>query len=228
MAIGALVAAGSSPLTRGKRRRLGARRSDLRLIPAHAGKTSSRSPGWPESAAHPRSRGENGLLLRGVDKTTGSSPLTRGKLRAGLDPGGEPRLIPAHAGKTCCRVLRRARGRAHPRSRGENLEEDSGLVDFLGSSPLTRGKPYAATSWWAGERLIPAHAGKTCAPPSPPGSAPAHPRSRGENGGRHGSGDLQAGSSPLTRGKRLLSRLRGLLSRLIPAHAGKTIPLRPR
>ena len=181
VAIGALVAAGSSPLTRGKRRRLGARRSDLRLIPAHAGKTSSRSPGWPESAAHPRSRGENGLLLRGVDKTTGSSPLTRGKLRAGLDPGGEPRLIPAHAGKTCCRVLRRARGRAHPRSRGENLEEDSGLVDFLGSSPLTRGKHALHRVRRDQRRLIPAHAGKTAGDMGQETFRPAHPRSRGEN-----------------------------------------------
>ena len=93
---------------------------------------------------------------------------------------------------------------------------------WSGSSPLTRRKPRGRQRPRRLPGLIPAHAGKTCAPPSPPGSAPAHPRSRGENGGRHGSGDLQAGSSPLTRGKRLLSRLRGLLSRLIPAHAGKT------
>ena len=50
---------------------------------------------------------------------------------------------------------------AHPRSRGENLEEDSGLVDFLGSSPLTRGKPLEAHGESLAEGLIPAHAGKT-------------------------------------------------------------------
>ena len=50
---------GSSPLTRGKPTESPERRADVRLIPAHAGKTARR---WPRSAqrwAHPRSRGEN-------------------------------------------------------------------------------------------------------------------------------------------------------------------------
>ena len=52
-------AAGSSPLTRGKRLERDRRHRDERLIPAHAGKTS----GWrivnTRRPAHPRSRGEN-------------------------------------------------------------------------------------------------------------------------------------------------------------------------
>ena len=51
--------AGSSPLTRGKRRTTRTRGASGGLIPAHAGKTMS-SSSWPQhSGAHPRSRGEN-------------------------------------------------------------------------------------------------------------------------------------------------------------------------
>ena len=114
-------AAGSSPLTRGKPDRVHALHRRRGLIPAHAGKTS----GWRElpdgSAAHPRSRGENGVefdtphalegsspLTRGKhadavdfpDMAAGSSPLTRGKLDMGLFRVKETGLIPAHAGKT--------------------------------------------------------------------------------------------------------------------------------
>ena len=70
---------GSSPLTRGK---LCDRVLDAgvhRLIPAHAGKTVTTllQPcyGW----AHPRSRGENRVLVGGDQGRAGSSPLTRGK-----------------------------------------------------------------------------------------------------------------------------------------------------
>ena len=72
----------------------------MRLIPAHAGKTSSDSSSARSEKAHPRSRGENiGPIISQVGDV-GSSPLTRGKLRPQV-PGGCPDgLIPAHAGKT--------------------------------------------------------------------------------------------------------------------------------
>ena len=51
-------------------------------------------------AAHPRSRGENGASGVAGASSSGSSPLTRGKLiRVLLCTSGQ-RLIPAHAGKT--------------------------------------------------------------------------------------------------------------------------------
>ena len=74
---------GSSPLTRGKHTELGECRRGRRLIPAHAGKTRAlptlRSPGM----AHPRSRGENVMLVDSEGRRYGSSPLTRGKHRDG-------------------------------------------------------------------------------------------------------------------------------------------------
>ena len=132
-------------------------------------------------------------------------------------------LIPAHAGKTtrgaaaphCCA--------AHPRSRGENLRQDGHEGVHAGSSPLTRGKLDEVHVLGPGERLIPAHAGKTARPAHPPGCSRAHPRSRGENESRSIDWDSASGSSPLTRGKRHRSLACRCGRRLIPAHAGKTV-----
>ena len=52
------------------------------------------------SWAHPRSRGENRLLLQLGALSAGSSPLTRGKRSIDPDKLAAARLIPAHAGKT--------------------------------------------------------------------------------------------------------------------------------
>ena len=70
---------GSSPLTRGKPRRL---RRDYRhhgLIPAHAGKTMTAIEARACRGAHPRSRGENADKPSRTNLGGGSSPLTRGK-----------------------------------------------------------------------------------------------------------------------------------------------------
>ena len=94
------LVSGSSPLTRGKHQDLGYRCDGLRLIPAHAGKTSTRRTRTSAPAAHPRSRGENRVLKPGGYMLAGSSPLTRGKPREVLKIEVAARLIPAHAGKT--------------------------------------------------------------------------------------------------------------------------------
>ena len=91
-----------------------------------------------------------------------------------------------------------------------------------GSSPLTRGKLGVPLRTGALPGLIPAHAGKTMAPPGASAGSWAHPRSRGENAGRRLQPEEAQGSSPLTRGKHL-GQLRWQPVRgLIPAHAGKT------
>ena len=92
--------AGSSPLTRGKPARRGLEGMVRRLIPAHAGKTNPWSAEACQRAAHPRSRGENGLHGAFDVQRAGSSPLTRGKPACHERPQDWPRLIPAHAGKT--------------------------------------------------------------------------------------------------------------------------------
>ena len=215
-------AAGSSPLTRGKRSGDHVVRFRAGLIPAHAGKTRRRFRRSYVTGAHPRSRGENSSMLPRRSPNSGSSPLTRGKQAGGLPPLGPVGLIPAHAGKTPAALTLSCRRRAHPRSRGEN----SGGWNFKnaqqGSSPLTRGKPATGDHLDTDSGLIPAHAGKTTVPHKAQVTMRAHPRSRGENWLGMGFEPLRWGSSPLTRGKREAETGERVLGGLIPAHAGKT------
>ena len=132
------------------------------------------------------------------------------------------RLIPAHAGKTSLSASALVGKRAHPRSRGENSDDELANGAPGGSSPLTRGKPVSAGRWVGPVRLIPAHAGKTRMPESPRPSRGAHPRSRGENPRSRSWCSRGRGSSPLTRGKRGRKFGVAALGGLIPAHAGKT------
>ena len=152
---------GSSPLTRGKLSGLGIDVAQLRLIPAHAGKTTIASLALRGNAAHPRSRGENTGPASGRASSKGSSPLTRGKRLETEYVAGPRRLIPAHAGKTVGPHRRDPGNRAHPRSRGENRTARAALTCRSGSSPLTRGKQDSARRAHMPQRLIPAHAGKT-------------------------------------------------------------------
>ena len=92
----------------------------------------------------------------------------------------------------------------------------------MGSSPLTRGKRRLGRRTRGTPGLIPAHAGKTATPRQEPAASPAHPRSRGENGGSSVGRAGYPGSSPLTRGKLGGGRPGRIHCRLIPAHAGKT------
>ena len=120
MAAKVRFAVGSSPLTRGKPGI--AVRGELfaRLIPAHAGKTAADLVVADESAAHPRSRGENIRTALGEFASDGSSPLTRGKQPCRCLSPYNIRLIPAHAGKTEAVGEGEGVHWAHPRSRGEN------------------------------------------------------------------------------------------------------------
>ena len=217
----AIVAEGSSPLTRGKPPHAAVRIGCERLIPAHAGKTVVAETIDVALRAHPRSRGENAMLTVTWLTLPGSSPLTRGKHGLVLRVRGHPGLIPAHAGKTRLRASWAWRTWAHPRSRGENKVEGLVGVADLGSSPLTRGKHAFTEQRPGGQRLIPAHAGKltrrngdvpgrglipahagkTQDRPRQPQAAPAHPRSRGENQADTLLTCTELGSSPLTRGK---------------------------
>ena len=154
--------------------------------------------------------------------SSGSSPLTRGKLRRRGCPRCQRRLIPAHAGKTARSRPQRPRCRAHPRSRGENGQDGHDEGAPAGSSPLTRGKLLQLQSCQNHERLIPAHAGKTMRSSIVSVTSGAHPRSRGENWHTVHVRYLILGSSPLTRGKPIYTTSAENSDRLIPAHAGKT------
>ena len=151
------------------------------LIPAHAGKTAARLPSLPPQSAHPHSRGENSASGTRRTRPPGSSPVTRGKHRHHRRLRRQPRLIPAHAGKTTPCIARSTTLSAHPRSRGENMSTKVTRPSGVGSSPLTQGKPYYVARISPTPRLIPAHAGKTEPYRTPNPADQAHPRSRGEN-----------------------------------------------
>ena len=172
---------GSSPLTRGKPDSSPQSPPWGRLIPAHAGKTEATAIAVNFLGAHPRSRGENIKAAVSVVVEWGSSPLTRGKPRRQPLRHRAARLIPAHAGKTARWRRREPKSWAHPRSRGENIMEQTADAHGAGSSPLTRGKPMLRPRGNYHAGLIPAHAGKTIVCPFSRRAAGAHPRSRGEN-----------------------------------------------
>ena len=155
----------------------------------------------------------------------GSSPLTRGKRVVDNDVRDRRRLIPAHAGKTLPSRPPYPRMPAHPRSRGENHPAPSARSWCAGSSPLTRGKRSVLCPPGCEHGLIPAHAGKTVRGPPRASLSAAHPRSRGENRVAGCEGAAAGGSSPLTRGKLSYDLIDGDHTRLIPAHAGKTLPM---
>ena len=212
---------GSSPLTRGKLSIAWSLLKTIGLIPAHAGKTHSLPGGHAAPGAHPRSRGENPSWMI-ASGGSGSSPLTRGKRPCTQGLERPRRLIPAHAGKTSWYSSSAHWTSAHPRSRGENLEDPYYIGTMRGSSPLTRGKHKTSRPGNNLQGLIPAHAGKTSFNNMLSPLMGAHPRSRGENHRRTLRPLLPGGSSPLTRGKPNDTQVPRRQRRLIPAHAGKT------
>ena len=111
---------GSSPRMRGKLSNVFTGIKNVRLIPAHAGKTKRSASRRHEIRAHPRACGENKISFGVQALKLGSSPRMRGKQRPGERRDGQPRLIPAHAGKTGSHWRAHASRRAHPRACGEN------------------------------------------------------------------------------------------------------------
>jgi len=151
---------------------------------------------------HPRIRGENTFLDKGILLDYASPPHSRGKREILPHERLCKRLTPAHAGKTIAGGVWSTVSAPHPRTRGEK----SGLwltnqrterptpalagktsLSFLCSSscsthPRTRGedppRPWPMTP---NGRLTPALAGKTQTGEETAFVPLPHPRSRGEN-----------------------------------------------
>ena len=152
---------GSSPLARGKLRRVMGPAGAIRIIPACAGET----PSWGSSSCsprdHPRLRGGNDDLWTTVGEPVGSSPLARGKHDRDLRGGCEGRIIPACAGETFRRAPRRLSTGDHPRLRGGNGSRYLPALTEKGSSPLARGKLVLHPRELHQLGIIPACAGET-------------------------------------------------------------------
>ena len=215
--------AGSSPHTRGARRRgrgpLGCAPDHprirgehsfvtsrgllgCRIIPAYAGSTVRPAACLARPPDHPRIRGEHVTpsLLR--PSPSGSSPHTRGARRADRGCGVDGGIIPAYAGSTWRARALVSSGRDHPRIRGEHSVPEAPPRATPGSSPHTRGAPTAPY-------LAPRH----CVD---------HPRIRGEHFSWVPISVAISGSSPHTRGARCLDARSVQGPRIIPAYAGST------
>ena len=71
-----------------------------RIIPAHAGQTSTLGMTVVRPSDHPRACGANDDFLVQLGAMVGSSPRMRGKRCVGRVQHPWPRIIPAHAGQT--------------------------------------------------------------------------------------------------------------------------------
>ena len=113
--------AGSSPHTRGARRRRRTTGISQRIIPAYAGSTPACPSPSGAGRDHPRIRGEHGMRGAAAGAAAGSSPHTRGAHVGDAGMIAIVGIIPAYAGSTHL-VL-------------------APLVAGPGSSPHTRGAP---------------------------------------------------------------------------------------
>ena len=138
----------------------------------------------------------------------GSSPHVRGAHFPYLRDEFTGGIIPACAGSTKRKRVRRAINRDHPRMCGEHFFTSVFRAKSMGSSPHVRGAPDFVVSGatWGG--IIPACAGSTTQSTQSTGSTRDHPRMCGE----HPKSGIQVPN----------------LLGIIPACAGSTRRCRPR
>ena len=131
---------GSPPRMQGKRHPMFEFLRELRITPAHAGKTWVPAPKVGAFTDHPRACGENMPKSSVESASRGSPPRMRGKHRLERALDDMARITPAHAGKTAL-PPRPSGGRAdHPRACGENKCLAAQSVSWRGSPPRMRGK----------------------------------------------------------------------------------------
>ena len=72
----------------------------VRFIPAHAGNSAPAQDVKPDTAVHPRARGEQNQRYIDASVPYGSSPRTRGTGGGRRMTPAQMRFIPAHAGNS--------------------------------------------------------------------------------------------------------------------------------
>ena len=170
------------------------------IIPAFAGNTDPSRHRSTRSRDHPRIRGEHSRLHLVLNRRPGSSPHSRGTPSRCQWMFSIPGIIPAFAGNTIMRWIRRNIGRDHPRIRGEHPEESSQEASGRGSSPHSRGTRVLRP--WRDDRhgIIPAFAGNTRPVNAKITLTKDHPRIRGEHSTAALCSRCCPGSSPHSRG----------------------------
>ena len=146
----------------------------------------------------------------------------RGKLSPLAHIASQPRITPAHAGKTLLTSPIPVISSDHPRACGENIPSAFPAASMAGSPPRMRGKQRVYYDETAQERITPAHAGKTLSCIAQHVIPPDHPRACGENKLCLKRLRPVSGSPPRMRGKQYPAFACSLRLRITPAHAGKT------
>ena len=174
------VGGGSSPRMRGTRLRRSSRRGRTRIIPAHAGNSSSLGSHRGGFSDHPRACGELIGVCPAAYAAAGSSPRMRGTRGRAHAHDARGRIIPAHAGNSQRASSRGGWSPDHPRACGELHRAPVFHYVGSGSSPRMRGTRAACSAavnlFW----IIPAHAGNSVPVPGICGCTPDHPRACGE------------------------------------------------
>ncbi len=219
------LTAGSSPRGRGAHRPAAARRLARGIIPAGAGSTPATLTLRTLSWDHPRGGGEHRSRRWRRLRRNGSSPRGRGALPQARACPPRRGIIPAGAGSTRRRRGACRRPSDHPRGGGEHRLALPWPHSAVGSSPRGRGAPGAGDLIFPDRRIIPAGAGSTTGPYTPPVANADHPRGGGEHRPDGRSTDKSGGSSPRGRGAPSATALSLHRAGIIPAGAGSTAVL---
>ena len=193
---------GSSPRMRGTRRMETSAITRTGIIPAYAGNTTGASKTAAEAGDHPRVCGEHMDFPHLQNATAGSSPRMRGTLSLARQCARTRGIIPAYAGNTKRKRVRRTINRDHPRVCGEHPRAPIIMFTSAGSSPRMRGTQGGVVVGGGAHGIIPAYAGNTPCIPVFCGMNGDHPRVCGEHMSTKRSAAFFAGSSPRMRGTR--------------------------
>ena len=216
---------GSPPRMRGKGPELGHSFRAEGITPAHAGKRAALYFRSALSRDYPRACGEkNGIEFRDSLKL-GSPPRMRGKVIVAVFDSLPVGITPAHAGKSDKFKIKETMKGDHPRACGEKSGVRPNQTKCTGSPPRMRGK--ATVHEWkrGGNRITPAHAGKSKAGTAVRNSNGDHPRACGEKVVFQLFGMVGQGSPPRMRGKGIGTSNVSVGNRITPAYAGKSFPV---
>ena len=171
---------------------------------------------------YPRTGGGNPLVCGLFLPFRGLSPHGRGKRQRELPRWHISGSIPARAGETAAKFLKKAREEVYPRTGGGNVSAMVRRSCSGGLSPHGRGKRMGQGHSGGDSGSIPARAGETNPVEYAGGFGEVYPRTGGGNGIVSNPAAAIAGLSPHGRGKRGRRDSPPLAEGSIPARAGET------
>ena len=130
-----------------------------RITPAHAGNSVARMLSRRYNQDHPRTCGEQFLVISVGRISPGSPPHMRGTAHGQRAAHGSRRITPAHAGNREPISLIWSGSEDHPRTCGEQCVLSSWMKIRGGSPPHMRGTALLLPRKLLRGRITPAHAG---------------------------------------------------------------------